>query len=105
MSSETAVDPATYIFHSGDRFLVYCRPSLPGRVRVSNVSPVVEVIPIASLTAGELAKPGPYQLTDLVGDEALRLVLEPCSTPELVAANAQEHLRFAYTQMTTTFPP
>jgi hypothetical protein len=86
--SETAVDPATYIFHSGDRFLVYYRPSLPGRVRVSNVSPIGEVIPIESLTlaAGELAKLGPYQLTDPVGDEALRLVLEPCSTPELVAA-------------------
>lgn len=86
--TETTVDPATYIFHSGDRFLVYYRPSLPGRVHVSNVSPTAEVIPIETLTlaAGELARLGPYQLTDPVGDEALRLVLEPCSTPELVAA-------------------
>lgn len=86
--TETAVDPASYVFHSGDRFLVYYRPSLPGRVHVSNVSPLGEVIPIETLTlaAGELARLGPYQLTDPVGDEALRLALEPCSTPELVAA-------------------
>lgn len=86
--SETTVDPGSYIFHSGDRFLVYYRPSLPGRVRVFNVSPVGEVIPIETLTlaGGELAKLGPYQLTEPAGDEALRLVLEPCSTPELVAA-------------------
>ena len=85
---ETAVDPGGYVFHSGQRFLVYYRPSLPGRVHVSNVSPVGEVIPIETLTlaAGELAKLGPYQLTDPAGDEALRLVLEPCSSPELVAA-------------------
>jgi hypothetical protein len=86
--SETTVDPGSYIFHSGDRFLVYYRPSLPGRVRVFNVSPVGEVIPIETLTlaGAELAKLGPYQLTEPAGDEALRLVLEPCSTPELVAA-------------------
>jgi hypothetical protein len=86
--TETTVDPTTYIFRSGDRFLVYYRPSLPGRVRVSNVSPLGEVIPIETLTlaGGELAKLGPYQLTDPAGDEALRLVLEPCSTPELVTA-------------------
>jgi hypothetical protein len=86
--TEITVDPTTYIFRSGDRFLVYYRPSLPGRVRVSNVSPLGEVIPIETLTlaGGELAKLGPYQLTDPAGDEALRLVLEPCSTPELVAA-------------------
>ncbi|HYL00356.1 MAG TPA: hypothetical protein VEU78_04125 [Steroidobacteraceae bacterium] len=85
---ETAVDPGSYVFRSGQRFLVYYRPSLPGRVQVSNVSPAGEVIPIETLTlaAGELAKLGPYQLTDPAGDEALRLVLEPCSSPELVAA-------------------
>jgi hypothetical protein len=86
--SETTVDPGTYVFHSGERFLVYYRPSLPGRVHVFNVSPVGEVIPIETLTlaGGELAKLGPYQLTEPAGDEALRLVLEPCSSPELVAA-------------------
>lgn len=86
--SETAVDPATHVFHSGERFVVYYRPSLPGKVHVFNVSPSGEVLPIETLTlaAGQLAKLGPYQLTDPVGDEALRLVLEPCSSPELVAA-------------------
>lgn len=86
--SETTVDPGSYVFHSGDRFLVYYRPSLPGRVHVSNVSPTGEVIPIETLTlaGAQLAKLGPYQLTDPAGDEALRLVLEPCSSPELVAA-------------------
>jgi hypothetical protein len=86
--TETVVDPSTYVFHSGERFVVYYRPSLPGRVHVFNVSPTGEVIPIETLTlaAAELAKLGPYQLTDPAGDEALRLVLEPCSSPELVAA-------------------
>ena len=86
--SETTVDPGAYVFHSGDRFLVYYRPSLPGRMRVFNVSPSGEVIPIETLTlaGAQLAKLGPYQLTDPAGDEALRLVLEPCSSPELVAA-------------------
>jgi len=86
--SETTVDPATYVFRSGERFVVYYRPSLPGRVRVFNVNPSSEVIPIETLTlaAGQLAKLGPYLLTDPAGDEALRLVLEPCSSPELVAA-------------------
>ena len=86
--TETTVDPGSYVFHSGERFLVYYRPSLPGRVRVFNVSPTGEVIPIETLTlaGAQLAKLGPYQLTDPAGDEALRLVLEPCSSPELVAA-------------------
>ncbi len=86
--AETTVDPGTYVFHSGERFLVYYRPSLPGRVHVFNVSPMGEVIPIETLTlaGGELAKLGPYQLTEPAGDEALRLVLEPCSSPELMAA-------------------
>ncbi len=85
---ETTVDPGSYVFHTGERFLVYYRPSLPGRVRVLNVSPTGEVLPIETLTlaGGELAKLGPYQLTDPAGDEALRLVLEPCSSPELVTA-------------------
>jgi hypothetical protein len=86
--TETAVDPGSYVFHSGERFLVYYRPSLPGRVHVFNVSPTGEVIPIETLTlaGAQLAKLGPYQLTDPAGDEALRLVLEPCSSAELVAA-------------------
>jgi hypothetical protein len=86
--SETAVDPAAYVFRSGERLVVYYRLSLPGRVHVFNVSPSGEVIPIESLTlaAGQLAKLGPYLLTDPAGDEALRLVLEPCSSPQLVAA-------------------
>lgn len=86
--TETTVDPGSYVFHSGERFLVYYRPSLPGRVHVFNVSPTGEVIPIETLTlaGAQLAKLGPYQLTDPAGDEALRLVLEPCSSPELVAA-------------------
>jgi hypothetical protein len=86
--TETTVDPGSYVFHSGERFLLYYRPSLPGRVRVFNVSPTGEVIPIETLTlaGAQLAKLGPYQLTDPAGDEALRLVLEPCSSPELVAA-------------------
>ncbi len=87
-SSETTVNPATYIFHSGDRFLVYYRPSLPGRISVFNVNSLGEVSQIESriLPGGELAKLGPYQLTDPTGDEKLRLVLQPCSTPELLAA-------------------
>lgn len=82
------VDPATYEFRSGDRFLVFYRPTLPGRMEVFNINPagVQTRIDAVEVAAGQLAQLGPYEFSGMTGDEALRLVLAPCSTPQLVVA-------------------
>jgi hypothetical protein len=82
------VDPARHEFRTGERFVVYYRPALPGRMEVYNINPAGQQIRIDSveLAAGQLATLGPYEFAALTGDEQLRLVLTPCSTPELLLA-------------------
>jgi len=84
----TPVDPTTYAFKSGDRFMVYYRPSLPGRMQIYNVNPSGQqtLIDATDMAAGQLAGLGPYEFTNQTGDESLRLVLSPCSTPQLLVA-------------------
>jgi hypothetical protein len=82
------VDPATQIFHTGDRFRVFYRPALPGRVDVFNINAAGQntQIDTVQVAAGELASLGPYEFSDLTGRETLILRLSPCSSPALVAA-------------------
>jgi hypothetical protein len=83
----TPVNAATYEFHSGDRFVVHFRPSLPGRMDVYNVNPLGQQTRIDSvnMAAGQLTTLGPYQFAATIGDESLRLVLAPCGTDSLYA--------------------
>jgi hypothetical protein len=82
------VNPATHEFRTGDRFVVFYRPTLPGQMDVFNINPagLQSHIDRVDLAAGQLAELGPYEFAALTGDEQLRLVLSPCSTPELLAA-------------------
>jgi hypothetical protein len=82
------VDPLTYTFRTGDQFRVYYRPSLPGRVDVYNINAAGQNAQIDSsiVAAGELASLGPYQFTDLQGEETLILKLSPCMTQATYAA-------------------
>ena len=82
------VDPATHVFHSGDRFIVHYRPSMPGRMEVFNINPAGQQtrIDAADMAAGQLASLGPYEFTAMAGDESLRIVLSPCSTQQLLVA-------------------
>lgn len=84
----TPINPATYVFRSGDKFTVYYRPSLPGRMEVYNINPAGQqtLIDSSNMAAGQMTTLGPYQFTNLTGDESLRLVLSPCSSPQLLAA-------------------
>lgn len=83
-----AVNPATYLFRTGDQFVVYYRPSMPGRMEVYNVNPLGQQTRIDSveMAAGQMARLGPYQFSGTGGQESLRLVLMPCSTSQLMAA-------------------
>lgn len=82
------VDPSTYAFRTGDRFVVYYRPSLPGRVDVVNINPrgIESPIDVANVAGGQLVTLGPYEFASTTGDESLRLVLTPCNSPALLAA-------------------
>jgi hypothetical protein len=86
--SSMPINPATYVFRTGDRFVVYYRPSLPGRMDVYNVNPSGQQTRIESvdMAAGQLATLGPYEFSAATGDESLRIVLAPCSTPQLLVA-------------------
>ena len=77
------IDPLSYQFRSGDRFMVYYRPSLPGRVDVFNINAAGQQsqIDASVVAAGELASLGPYEFTLLQGEETLILKLSPCATP------------------------
>lgn len=82
-----AVDPAQHVFHTGDQFQIYYRPTLPGRIEVFNINPRgsearVDTVEVA---AGQLAALGPYRFVDAKGPETLKLVLAPCGSPALVA--------------------
>jgi hypothetical protein len=85
---ESYVNAATYEFHTGDRFKVYFRPTLPGRLDVYNINPYGREARIDSvdMAAGQLTTLGPYEFTATKGDEALRFVLSPCATEQLIAA-------------------
>jgi len=87
--SEMPVNAATHEFRSGDRFKVYFRPSLPGRLEVSNINPYGRESKIDSTetAAGQLTTLGPYEFTATKGNEALRFVLWPCSSPQLMVAS------------------
>ncbi len=85
--SATPVNSATYDFHTGDRFKLYYRPSLPGRMEIYNINPTGQqtLIDSSNMAAGQLSELGPYLFTNQAGDESLRLVLSPCSSPQLLA--------------------
>jgi len=86
--SSTPINAATYVFRTGDKFMVYYRPSLPGRMEVYNINPAGQqtLIDANNMAAGQMTGLGPYQFTNLTGDESLRLVLSPCSNSQLLAA-------------------
>jgi hypothetical protein len=86
--SETPVMPATHEFRTGDRFKVYFRPSLPGRLDVKNINPYGRETHIDTVetAAGQLTTLGPYEFAATKGDEALRFVLSPCSSQQLLVA-------------------
>ena len=84
----TPVNPATHEFHTGDQFVVFFRPTLAGRMEVYNVNAAGQQtqIDLQVIAAGQLAKLGPYQFANLTGDEQLKLVIIPCTTPALTVA-------------------
>jgi hypothetical protein len=86
--SARAVDPASHVFRTGDRFQVHYRPSLPGQVRVVNTDPRGRESGIdeVRVAAGELATLGPYRFEDGPGRETLTLRLQPCSTAAMAAS-------------------
>jgi hypothetical protein len=85
---ETPVNAATHEFRTGERFKVYFRPSLPGRLDVYNINPLGRETRIdsAETPAGQLTTLGAYEFTATKGDEALRFVLSPCSNLQLLAS-------------------
>ena len=82
------VDPAFHEFHTGERFVVFFRPSLPGRMDIYNINPFGQqtLIDTQELAAGQLIRLGPYEFTAATGDEQLRMVMQPCSSPALMSA-------------------
>ena len=83
-----AVDPVRHTFRTNDRFQVFYRPTLPGRIDVVNVNPdgVTTRIETVAVAAGALATLGPYRFVGTRGEESLRLVMRPCTTPALQVA-------------------
>jgi hypothetical protein len=83
-----SVNPVGYRFHTGDRFQIALRPSLPGMINVYNTDPrgVTHKIDSQSIAGGKLMKLGVYRFVHETGEEKLRIVLSPCSTPVLLAA-------------------
>lgn len=82
-----SVDPATYVFMTGDRFVVMYRPSLPGQVSIYNVNPLGQekLIDSVNVAAGELTRLGPYEFRANTGTEVLRLSLSPCRNDAMLA--------------------
>lgn len=82
------INPATYAFRTGDRFVVHFRPSMPGRMDVYNINPlgVQTRIDSANMAAGQLMTLGPYEFTAAKGEDSLRLVLMPCARNDLIVA-------------------
>jgi hypothetical protein len=83
----TPVNTATYEFHTGDKFMLIYRPSLPGHMEIYNINAAGQktLIDSSDMAAGQMTKLGPYQFANQAGDESLRLVLTPCSNPQLQA--------------------
>ena len=83
----TPVNPATHEFRTGDRFVVFYRPTLPGQMNVFNINAagVRTQIDRVDLAGGQLSQLGPYEFAALKGDEQLKLVVSPCQTPALLA--------------------
>ncbi|HUF20358.1 MAG TPA: hypothetical protein VMP00_06345 [Burkholderiales bacterium] len=81
------VNPATHEFRSGERFIVHYRPTLPGLVEVYNINPAGQQSQIdrVEVAAAQHATLGPYEFTATKGQDQLRLVLTPCSSPQLLA--------------------
>ncbi|HPF27601.1 MAG: hypothetical protein R3F58_01510 [Steroidobacteraceae bacterium] len=79
------VDPASHVFMTGDRILLELRPAQPGWLDVVNVDPSgrTRALDSRTLAAGELLTLGPYEFVDVKGADVLRLVLSPCSSPQL----------------------
>jgi hypothetical protein len=86
--ADVAVDPMHHTFHTGDRFVLYYRPTLPGVMTVYNTDPTgkTKQIDTQDIAAGQLAKLGPYRFVKDTGRETLRLVLNPCASKELLVA-------------------
>jgi hypothetical protein len=84
----TPVNTATYEFHTGDRFMVYYRPSLPGHMEIYNINGAGKqtLIDSSNMAAGQMAALGPYEFTNDSGEESLHLVLSPCTSPQLITA-------------------
>lgn len=83
-----AVDATTHQFHTGDLFRIYYRPTLPGRIRVSNVDPTgaTALVDRVEVAAGQLVQLGPYEFVGRKGRETVRLLLEPCESALLMAS-------------------
>ena len=81
------VNTQTFIFATGQRFVVVYRPNLPGRVDVYNRNPRGQETAIDStyISGGQLVTLGPYQFSEPKGDELLRIVLTPCLSPQAPA--------------------
>ncbi len=82
------VDATTHVFRTGDRFRIYYRPSLPGRIRVTNIDPAggTNLVDRIEVAAGQLVNLGPYEFVGSKGRETVRLSLEPCDSAVLMAA-------------------
>jgi hypothetical protein len=82
-----SVEPLSHEFRTGDKFRIYLRPSMPGRLQVWNINPLGQqtLIENVTLSAAQLTMLGPYQFTANAGQEQLRLVMLPCSDPQLLA--------------------
>lgn len=82
------VDTASHGFATGDRFVVFYRPTLPGKLEVFNINPLGQqtLIETLDLAGGELAQMGPYEFVNTSGEERLRLLMHPCTTPALLAS-------------------
>ena len=82
------MNAATHEFHTGDRFRVSFRPTLPGRLDIYNINPYGRETQIDSveMAAGQLTTLGPYEFAATRGDEALRFVMTPCGTEQLLAS-------------------
>ena len=95
------VNSATYEFHTGDKFMVYYRPSLPGHMEIFNINAAGKrtLIDSSNMAAGAMTGLGPYQFTNDGGDETLLLVLSPCSTPQLITTTRD------IVKLDTTAPP
>jgi hypothetical protein len=84
----TPVNPATHEFRTGDQFVVYYRPTLPGRILIDNINPLGRStrIDAVDVAAGQLAELGPYEFAAQRGDEQLRLTLQPCTSAPMTLA-------------------